>query len=218
MTISYWPIGRLVPYGRNPRKHNQAVERMVASIEEFGFKVPILARSSGEVVDGHLRLKAARKLGMTEVPVILCDEWTEAQVKAFRLMVNRSVTWAEWDTELVAIEIKELQAMDFDLAFTGFDPPEIDDFLLGDQADPAEEDTPQTCQDAVSQLGDLWQCGPHRVLCGDATSQEAVRRLLGTAVPGLMVTDPPYGVAYDPQWRERAGLGKQRQTGSRHQR
>src|SRR5689334_1480631 len=95
--IEIWKIERLVFYSKNPRKNDAAVDRMVASIREYGFKIPVLARSSGEVVDGHLRLKAARKLGITEVPIILCDEWTEAQVKAFRLMVNRSVTWADWD-------------------------------------------------------------------------------------------------------------------------
>ena len=95
-----WPIDRLIPYARNPRKNDQAVERMCASIREFGFKIPCLVRSDGEVVDGHLRLKAAHKLGITEVPVILCDEWTPAQVKVFRLLVNRSVTWADWDEEL----------------------------------------------------------------------------------------------------------------------
>src|SRR5579863_2470240 len=91
------PIASLKPYFRNPRKNDGAVDQMEASIREYGFKVPILIRSNGEVVDGHLRLKAAKKLGMRELPVILCDEWSEAQVKAFRLMVNRSVGWAEWD-------------------------------------------------------------------------------------------------------------------------
>jgi DNA modification methylase len=129
-------------------------------------------------------------------------------------MVNRSVTWADWDTELVAMEIKELKALDFDLNLTGFDPVEIDDFLLGDEIDPAEEDVPQPCQDAITQLEDLWICGQHRVLCGDATSEDAVRHLLGAVVPALMVSDPPYGVHLDPQWRERAGLGRQRQTGT----
>ncbi len=90
--IQYVSLDKLIPYFRNARKNDHVVDRMVASIEEYGFKIPILARSSGEVVDGHLRLKAARKCGMTEVPVILCDEWSEAQVKAFRLMVNRSVS------------------------------------------------------------------------------------------------------------------------------
>jgi ParB-like chromosome segregation protein Spo0J len=99
--VQRWPIDLLIPYGRNPRKNDAAVDRAVGNLREFGFKIPVLARGSGEVVDGHLRLKAARKLGMTEVPVILCDEWTPAQVKAFRLIVNRSVSWAEWDSDLV---------------------------------------------------------------------------------------------------------------------
>src|SRR5258708_593344 len=97
LRVAYWTIGRFKPYERNPRKNDAAVDRMCASIREFGFAIPVLARSSGEVIDGHLRLKAARKLGITEIPVILCDGWTDVQVKAFRLMVNRSVTWAEWD-------------------------------------------------------------------------------------------------------------------------
>src|SRR5579862_499536 len=124
--IEQWPIEKLVFYARNSRKNDSAVDRMCASIREFGFKVPVLARSDGEVVDGHLRLKAAGKLGITDVPVILCDEWSPAQVKAFRLMVNRSVTWAAWDEELLAIELQELNASDFDLSLTGFDPREID--------------------------------------------------------------------------------------------
>ena len=120
--IQIWSIDRLVFYARNPRKNDGAVDRMCASIREFGFKIPVLARSNGEVVDGHLRLKAARKLGIAEVPVIFCDEWTAAQVKAFRLMVNRSVTWAAWDEELLALEWQEISAADFDLSLTGFDP------------------------------------------------------------------------------------------------
>ena len=103
--VEQWPIERFVPYGRNPRKNDSAVDRMAGSIQEFGFKIPVLARSSGEVVDGHLRLKAAHKLGITEIPVILCDEWTETQVKAFRLMVNRSVSWADWDEELTRLGV-----------------------------------------------------------------------------------------------------------------
>src|SRR6202011_792423 len=127
--IELWPIDKLVAYANNPRKNDAAVDCMAASIQEFGFKIPLLARSDGEVVDGHLRLKAARKLGLTEVPVILCDEWTEAQVKAFRLMVNRSVTWAAWDENLLSIELQEFNASDFDLSLTGFDPREIDELL-----------------------------------------------------------------------------------------
>src|ERR1700685_3574572 len=103
--IQIWPIERLIFYARNPWKNDAVVDRMCSSIREFGFKIPVLARSNGEVVDGHLRLKAAKKLRIAEVPVILCDEWTEAQVKAFRLLVNRSVNWAEWDNELLSLEL-----------------------------------------------------------------------------------------------------------------
>src|ERR1700716_1481358 len=119
--IQQWPIEKLVFYVRNPRKNDAVVDRMCGSIREFGFKVPVLARSDGEVVDGHLRLKAARKLGITEIPVILCDEWTPAQVKAFRLMANKSVAWAEWDENLLGLELLELKDLDFDLSLTGFD-------------------------------------------------------------------------------------------------
>src|SRR5450755_4714097 len=106
--IQIWPIDRLVYYARNPRKNDAAVDRMCGSIREFGFKIPCLVRSDGELIDGHLRLKAARKLGITNIPVIPCDEWTPAQVKAFRLLVNRSATWAEWDEELLALELLDL--------------------------------------------------------------------------------------------------------------
>src|SRR5260370_14211479 len=193
-----WPIDRLIFYARNPRKNDAAVDRMCGSIREFGFKIPVLARSDGEVVDGHLRLKAARKLGITEVPVILCDEWTPAQVKAFRLMVNRSVTWADWDEDLLSLVLQELNASDFDLSLTGFDPREIDELL----AIPEEEEAnavPPVPENPVSRPGDLWLCGKHRILCGDSTSAEAVAKLLGDRKPKLMVTDPHYGIELDSE-------------------
>jgi hypothetical protein len=203
--IELWPIEKLVFYARNPRKNDAVVDRMCSSIREFGFKIPVLARSDGEVVDGHLRLKAARKLGITEVPVILCDEWTPAQVKAFRLMVNRSVTWADWDEELLGLELQELKESDFDLSLTGFDPGEIDGLLALEDEERANA-TPPLPESPVSRRGDLWLLGPHRVLCGDATSAEAVARLLAERKPRLMVTDPPYGIELDSEWRDRAGL------------
>ena len=129
--IQVWSTDRLVFYSRNPRKNDAAVDRMCGSIREFGFKIPVLARSTGEVVDGHLRLKAAKKLGISEVPVILCDEWSEAQVKAFRLMVNRSVAWADWDEELLGLELLDLKSLDFDLGLTGFDDTELSSYLDG---------------------------------------------------------------------------------------
>ena len=164
----------------------------------------MLARSSGEVVDGHLRLKGARRLGMTEVPVIPCDGWTDAQVKAFRLMVNRSVTWADWDIELLAAEFVDLQTLDFDLTLTGFDSREIDSFTL--QPNPAEDEVPPVPEVPTSRPGDLWLCGEHRILCGDATSETDVARLLDGRKPLLMVCDAPYGISLDSEWRDRAGL------------
>jgi DNA modification methylase len=205
MQIKMFILAELIPYHRNPRKNDQAVDRMAAAIREFGFKIPILARSNGEVVDGHLRLKAALKLGLAEVPVILCDEWSEAQVKAFRLLVNRSVTWADWNEELVALEIEELKALDFNLDLTGFDAKEIDEFLFRDKHEDADA-VPEVPEIPVARLGDLWLCGEHRVLCGDATSSDAVARLLGDRKPQLMVSDPPYGIELDSEWRDHAGL------------
>jgi DNA modification methylase len=210
MEIQVWPIDKLVFYVRNPRNNDPAVDRMCGSIREFGFKVPCLVRGDGEVIDGHLRLKAARKLGLTEVPVILCDEWTPAQVKAFRLLVNRSATWAGWDEELLALELQELQALDFDVALTGFDPAELEDLLAQTSHEEQADEVPPVPNNPVSRLGDLWLCGqgpnPHRVLCGDATQPGTVARLLGDRRPMLLVTDPPYGIELDSEWRDRAGL------------
>src|SRR4051812_42951945 len=179
--LETWSIDKLVFYARNPRKNDSAVDRMCGSIREFGFKIPVLARSDGEVVDGHLRLKAARKLGISEVPVIRCDEWTPAQVKAFRLMVNRSVTWADWDEELLSLELQELNAADFDLSLTGFEAGELDSYLQGGDVIGGltdEDATPDVGEEAVTRHGDLWVLGDHRLLCGDASHGTDVLRLM----------------------------------------
>jgi hypothetical protein len=212
MQILHWSPKALKTYSRRLRKNDHAVDKMVASINQFGFKIPVLALSSGEIVDGDLRLAAALRIGLETVPVVLCDEWSEAQVKAFRLMANRSATWADFDPEQVAIELAELKALDFDLNLTGFDPREIDEFLFTGPTDQDEAVPPPAAQ-SVTREGDLWILGPHHVLCGDSTSADAVGRLFGSKAPSLMVTDPPYGVQYDPRWREQAGLGHQRQSG-----
>jgi len=197
--IQHWPIDRLIAYARNPRKNDDAVDRMVASIREFGFKIPVLARSDGEVVDGHLRLKAAKKVGIREVPVILCDEWTPAQVKAFRLMVNRSVGWAEWDEEALGLELLDLKGLDFDLSLTGFDSNELDRYLADLDLKPGltdEDDAPEPPEIPVSRAGDLWILGNHRALVGDATKPADVETLLAGDKADLVFTDPPYNVAY----------------------
>ena len=222
LRIEYWPIERLVEYPRNPRKNDAAVDRMCASIREFGFAIPVLARSSGEVIDGHLRLKAARKLGSwpggdtTRIPVIPCDGWTDAQVKAFRLMVNRSVTWAEWDEDKVALELREIQEADFDLSLTGFEDQELAQLLAAlDATDKLcdEDAAPPAPQTPTSKMGDLWLLGRHRLLCGDSTDQQTVSRVMGTVRPTLLVTDQPFGVQYDPEWRKRAGVNNSNRMG-----
>lgn len=146
LKIEQWPIDRLIPYARNPRRHDEAVPKMAGLIKEFGFKVPIVARSDGEVIDGHLRLKAAQFLHMETVPVVLADDWTPAQVKAFRLAVNKSAEWAEWDEELLALEIEDLKLEDFDLELIGFEGDVFDDVECGgldDEKYTVKTDIPQ---------------------------------------------------------------------------
>ena len=133
------------------------VDRMVASIREFGFRIPVLSRSSGDEIDGHLR--AAEKLGMTEVPVILCDDWSDAQVKAFRLLVNRSVNWAAWDMELLTLEMMELQRSRLLSQLTSFDGREIDALLLGDDTESTEDTIADLPENPVTSPGDVWLCG-----------------------------------------------------------
>jgi ParB-like chromosome segregation protein Spo0J len=163
-----WPIDRCVDYARNPRKNDHAVDKVAAAIREFGFRVPIVAKSDGLVVDGHLRLKAAKKLGLTEVPVILADDMSEAQIKAFRLSVNKVAELAEWDNELLGLEIMDLKEMGFDLELTGFDADEIgalfDDDGANDDTLPDQKELHATFEVAVE--------------CSDEAEQETVFNLL----------------------------------------
>ena len=199
LKIEYWPIDRLVFYARNPRKNEHAVPKMASLIKEFGFKVPVVARSDGSVVDGHLRLMAARHLGMETVPVVLADEWTEAQVKAFRIAVNKSAELAEWDTAMLALEIEDLKELDFDLELTGFELPELEDIMgagvdggTEGQTDP--DAVPEAQEEPVSRLGDVWFLGRHRLMCGDSTDAGSVALLMNGERVDVVFTDPPYGM------------------------
>lgn len=208
LKIEYWPIDRLVFYARNPRKNEHAVPKMASLIKEFGFKVPVVARSDGSVVDGHLRLMAARHLGMETVPVVLADEWTEAQVKAFRIAVNKSAELAEWDTSLLALEIEDLKDLDFDLELTGFELPELED-IMGAGADGGTEGqtdpdaVPEAQEEPVSRLGDVWLLGRHRLMCGDSTDAGSVALLMNGSNADLLLTDPPYNVSYEGATKDR---------------
>jgi len=180
--LEHWPLDRLIEYSRNPRRNDDAVDQMVGAIMEFGFRIPIIARSDGLVVDGHLRLKAARRLELDSVPVVLADELSEAQIKAFRLLANKSANWAEWDEDLLALELSDLQEAGFDLGLTGFDDDELQDLLYGssiEQDGLTEDDAiPEVPSKPVTRRGDLWLLGDHRLLCGDSTDPDDVMWLM----------------------------------------
>lgn len=214
LIVKQWRLDRLREYGRNPRKNDDVVDRMCEAIQEFGFRIPIVAKSDGLIVDGHLRYKAALKLGLPTVPVALADELTDAQIRAFRLLANQSASWASWDEELLRFELTDLKLENYDLRLTGFDDIELVNFLaMPNDRDP--EAVPEPPADLVSRTGDIWLLGEHRLLCGDATSAADVDAMLDGAKPHLMVTDPPYGVDYDPDWRNRADRANGKPYGAR---
>ena len=196
--IEQWPIERLVPYENNPRKNDAAVPRMVTVIREFGFRVPVLAKSTGDLVDGHLRLKAAMALGLDTVPVITVDDMSLEQVRAFRIMINRSATWADWDDEALLRELQALQLASYDLSLTGFDQRELDEMLMqldgGTDKDP--DDIPEPPDEPQVRDGEVWLLGRHRLMCGDSTSRADMCRLMGEDFADMIWTDPPYNVDY----------------------
>ncbi len=212
-------MGELTPYAGNARTHTDAqIAQIAASIEEFGFTNPILAGSDGVIIAGHGRLLAAQRLGIDKVPVITLDHLDEAQRRALVIADNKIAENAGWDEDLLRSELAALKEMEFDLDLVGFSDEELDD-LLGDlEAESlgeveGEDEVPEPPEDPVSRPGDLWVLGNHRLLCGDSTVATDVERVLGTVKPLLMVTDPPYGVEYDPSWRNQAGAAKTKRTG-----
>jgi len=203
MDVQVWRIERIKPYPKNARKIPQAaVDAVALSLREFGWQQPIVVDQAGLIIVGHVRRLAAIANGWTEAPVVLF-QGTAAQARQYRLMDNRSHDEAKWDEDVLTAELLDMRGLELDLSLTGFSAGELDR-LLGPTAgltDP--DDAPPVPIAPVSRLGDLWLCGPHRVLCGDATSVADTSRVLGgVPAPFLMVTDPPYGVDYNPTWRE----------------
>ena len=210
--IEQWPLERLKPYARNAKTHGaDQVAKIAGSMAQFGWTVPVLVAGDGEVIAGHGRILAATQLGLTEAPVIVLDHLTEAQRRAYRIADNKLTELGAWDEALLAGELQELLAEDFDLSVVGFSDAELDELLAGDgDADgtrDGEDEVPETPVDPVSRPGDLWLLGPHRLLCGDATVATDVERVLGGVSPLLMVSDPPYGVEYDPSLAEQGRRG-----------
>lgn len=193
MNIIEKPINEVIPYEKNPRINDNAVPAVMKSIEEFGFKVPIVIDKNGTIVTGHTRLKAAKKLGMKTAPCIVADDLTPEQIKAFRLADNKVAEAAEWDMELLNEELDGI--IDIDMS----------DFNFGDITDsPSSEDVVEDDGENIelpsepkTRLGDIWMIGRHKLMCGDATSEDVLKRLMGGDKADMYLTDPPYNVAYE---------------------
>jgi len=218
--IELWPIEKLRPYAKNAKIHGEAqVAKIAASMAKFGWTVPCLVADDGELIAGHGRVLAAGALGLTEAPVIRLGHLDEAERRAYRIADNKLTELGEWDEAMLRDEIAGLLAEDFDVDLLGFSDEDLNALLqdsetLGnDSAIDGEDDVPEPPATPVSVAGDLWQLGPHRLICGDSTSADVVGRVLGSVKPLLMVTDPPYGVEYDPSWRNQAGAAKTKRTG-----
>ena len=186
-------IGDLKPYGNNPRKNDAAVDMVAQSIRDFGFKNPIIVDRENVIIAGHTRLKAAEQIGLDEVPVIVADDLTEEQARAFRLVDNRTAEVAEWDFEKLKQEMGEI---DIDLTAYSFTYPEIDetevvDIIEDEPPEPDEENEP------VAKIGDVWKLGRHLLLCGDCTDEKAIAKIAGEGTADLYITDPPYNVNYE---------------------
>jgi DNA modification methylase len=205
----------LIPYARNARTHSeQQVAQIAASIKEWGWTTPLLVDEDNGIIAGHGRVMAAQKLGIDEIPVMIAKGWSDAQKRAYILADNQLALNAGWDSELLKLELLELDELDFDIDLIGFDG----DFLANMLNDPTEgltdpDEVPETPEDPATVEGDVWVLGNHRIICGDSTSADVVDKLLGAVKPHLMVTDPPYGVEYDASWREKAIGGGRRADG-----
>lgn len=209
------PLENLIPYINNPRQNDHAVDKAAGAISAFGFRVPVLVKGN-DIVDGHLRIKAAKKLGLTSVPTIDCSDMTDAQIKAFRLSVNRVSEEADWDMELLGVELEQLQEMDldFDMMDIGFDQDFLTDLMDmgtgGSNDGLSDEDAiPDTdeSEQPITQKGDIWILGKHRLMCGDSTCKETIDKLMNGNKVDMVFTDPPYGMKLNADY-SKMGIGK----------
>ena len=204
--IEHWPVEKLIPWARNPRTHSDAqVAQIAASIAEFGFNNPILVDTKAGILAGHGRLLAARKLQLSEVPVIVLDHLTDAQKRAYILADNQLALNAGWDETLLRAELAALHEEDFNVALIGFEDEELARLLAAQDAAEGltdEDAIPELPETSISLAGDLWILGDHRLLVGDATDDEAVAKLMAGAAADLIFTDPPYNVDYEGYAKE----------------
>ena len=203
--IERWPLDRLQPYAANAKIHGEEqVAKIAASMAEFGWTVPVLVSGDGEVIAGHGRILAAAQLGLMEVPVIILDHLSEAQRRAYRIADNQLTMLGGFDEALLSKELRELLSEDYDLSLIGFEDGELDRLLnLSPDGESSNDNggapvvIPEPPRNPVSRPGDLWLLGEHRLLCGDSTKVEDVRRLMNDERATLFATDPPYLVDYD---------------------
>lgn len=210
--VERWAVDQLIPYARNARVHSDAqVAQIATSIREWGWTVPVLVDESGMLIAGHGRVLAARKLGLGDIPVMVAQGWTEAQKRAYVLADNKLALNAGWDVELLKVELIDLKTMGADLGLIGFEDEELAELFADRSAGLTDPDeVPEPLPRPVTRPGDVWVLGAHRLVCGDSTDAGTVVLALNGTVPSLMVTDPPYGVNYDPKWRAKAGVNKNR--------
>lgn len=222
--MSSWPadgverrsVKSLTPYARNSRTHSdEQVAQIAASIKEWGWTTPVLVDEKGGIIAGHGRVLAAQRLGITDVPCMVAAGWTDAQKQAYIIADNKLALNAGWDNDMLAVELGELKELDFDLSLIGFDDSEIAGFLDKTEGLTDPDEVPEVQEEAVTRPGDRWMLGKHRLKCGDSTSADDVASLLAGVEPHLMVTDPPYGVNYDPGWRNRADRANGKPYGAR---
>jgi DNA modification methylase len=209
MRVTIWDIGRIKPYANNPRDNDHAVEAVVASIREFGFRQAIVVDETGTIVAGHTRYKAALRLGMKKVPVHVATDLTPAQLKAYRLADNKTAELADWNHDRLVEELRALEQAAFDLDLLGFSADELQD-LWGMEITPGLVDAdaiPEPAEAAVTQHGDLWILGAHRLVCGDAAKPADVDRLLEGAVIHAATMDPPYNVKVEPRTNNAIAAG-----------
>ncbi len=214
LQVVTWPVEKLIPYARNARTHSaEQVAQVAASIAEFGWTNPILAGADGIVIAGHARLLAARKLGMTEVPVIVLDHLTESQRRALVLADNRLALNAGWDEEMLRVEMAALDEDGFNLELVGFTDEEIEDLLRdpeeGSAGNTDDDAVPETAETAITVPGDVWILGAHRLLCGDATQMDDVEKVLAGGLADMVFCDPPYNVNYGATMKDKL-RGKKR--------
>lgn len=216
-SVKRMPTSKLVPYARNSRTHSpDQVDQIAASIREWGWTTPVLVDESGMIIAGHGRVMAAKKLGIAEIPVMTAVGWSDAQKKAYVLADNKLALNAGWDTELLRVEIEDLKSLDFNMPLIGFSEDELNAFLVQKTEGLTDADeVPDAPAYPVSVLGDVWVMGNHRLICGDCTQADVVSSLLGKVRPHLMVTDPPYGVEYDPNWRNEVDRADGKKIGAR---